>query len=96
MNGKLRIVSKAVVNCARCNETEDILHTSWKEATKTLRDIGWSELKKEGWICPNCARARKLELKVKNKNFRGVFIIDGKRMVKTVNGIFPVGEVKGV
>ena len=93
--GKVCIISNAVVQCARCDMDGYVPRTTWKGAVKVLRSEGWSELKDEGWICPRCARARKLELKVKNKNFRGVFYKDGKRFVKTANGIFPAGEVKG-
>ena len=83
-----------VVHCARCDFGDALLEdTKWKEAAGKLRELGWSELKKEGWICPRCARSRKLELKVREKGFRGKFRKDGKMYVKTANGIFRVGEV---
>lgn len=94
MRGKVYIVSTAFVECARCDVDGSIPRVTWKQAVKKLRAMGWSELKKEGWICPRCAELRKLELKVMNKNFRGKFRKDGKLFVKTANGIFPVGKVK--
>ena len=93
MRGKVYIKSTAYVECARCDADAQAFDTTWKKAVRMFRSEGWSELRDEGWICPICARGRKLELKVKNKNFRGEFLQNGKRMVKTANGIFEVGKV---
>jgi len=95
MKGKVYIKSNAHVECARCDADAQVFDTTWKRAVKVFRSNGWSELKDEGWICPICARGRKAELMVKKKNFRGKFRKDGKMFVKTANGVFPVGEVKG-
>ena len=92
--GIISIMKRASVVCGECDTYEVVLDKGWRETEGELRNRGWSRIGGKTWLCPVCMARRRINKKVSYKMFRGLFIRDGKKFVKSRDGnIYPVANI---